>query len=196
MNSARNPPARKLRCAPGWTGGLNSSTLRTPPMIIKTSSTVSKTFEAFANRRLLFYWRNGRRPVNSPLASRYQLKTALMRMMQEREQEGCSAGVNYLMVGWSRARGKLVGEGGHVQQGDWSSDGKAGRKKEHKRDTDKMSDEAGKYRTKPHKTSPGTWRRSQTKVKVCICKVKYYDSQLWLAKSNLYAVLHTVVGLK
>jgi len=41
-----------------------------------------------------------------------------MRMMQKREQEGRSAGVNYLMVGWSRARSKLVGEGGEVQQGD------------------------------------------------------------------------------
>lgn len=48
--------------------------------------------------------------------------------MQEREQEGRTAGVNYLMVGWSRARSKLVGEGGEVQQGDWSSDGKAGRR--------------------------------------------------------------------
>lgn len=47
----------------------------------------------------------------------------------EREQEGRSAGVNYLMVGWSRARSKLVGEEEEVQQGDWSSDGKAGRRR-------------------------------------------------------------------
>lgn len=47
-------------------------------------------------------------------------------MMREREQEGCLAGADYLRVGWSRARSKLAGEGGVVQQGDlkqwWQSD--------------------------------------------------------------------------
>lgn len=38
--------------------------------------------------------------------------------MREREQEGCLAGADYLRVGWSRARSKLAGEGGVVQQGD------------------------------------------------------------------------------
>lgn len=85
------------------------------PTIIKTSLTTSKILEGFFESET--FLRNGRRPTNSLFASRYQ-QTALMMMMQEREQEGHSAGVNYLMVGWSWARSKLVGEEGEVQQGD------------------------------------------------------------------------------
>lgn len=83
-------------------------------MIIKTSLTVSKILEGFQIRD---FFKEQQTPHKEPFASRYQ-QTALMMMMREREQEGRSAGVNYLMVGWSRARGKLVGEGGEVQQGD------------------------------------------------------------------------------
>lgn len=57
-------------------------------------------------------------PHKQPFASRYQQTALMMMMMRVREQEGRSAGVNYLMVGWSRARSKLVGEEGEVQQGD------------------------------------------------------------------------------
>lgn len=63
------------------------------------------------------FFKKQQMPYTQPFASRYQ-QTALMMMMREKEQEGHSAGVNYLMVGWSRARSKLVGEGGEVQQGD------------------------------------------------------------------------------
>lgn len=73
-----------------------------------------------------------------PYVSRYQ-QTALMMMMmmmREREQEGRSAGANYLMVGWSRARGKLAGEGREVQQGDLKQWWQSEDKKEQKRDTE------------------------------------------------------------
>lgn len=71
-------------------------------------------FEDFSNLRL---FKEQQTANKQPYVSRYQ-QTALMMMMREREQEGRSAGANYLMVGWSRARGKLAGEGGEVQQGD------------------------------------------------------------------------------
>lgn len=58
--------------------------------------------------------------VNSkqPTMSAGAIKVIVV-MVQGREQGGCSAGTNYLMVGRSRARGKLAGQGGEVRQGEW-----------------------------------------------------------------------------
>lgn len=80
-------------------------------MIIKTSLNISAILKngGFFKKQQMLY--------KQPFASRYH-RTPLMRIMGAREQEGCSAGVNYLVVGWSRARSELVGEGGEVQQGD------------------------------------------------------------------------------
>ena len=43
------------------------------------------------------------------------------------------------MVGWSRARGKLAGEEGEVQQGDLKQWRQSRERREQKRDKDKMS---------------------------------------------------------
>lgn len=134
------------------------------PMIIKTSLTASKILEGFQIWDSFF--KEQQTPHKQPTASRYQQTALMMMMMQEREQEGRSAGVNYLMVGWSRARSKLVGEGGEVQQGDLKQWWQSGEKKEHKRDTEirwAMKADAWKiqYKTTEQQSFKDTWHVMQ-----------------------------------